>query len=200
MNVSLPSRLLRRAIRAVVPAASSDPARSVLCGVRIALFRDALELAATDSFRAHRVRVDRGDLTSVVDAGPPVVVPAWFLDYWSRSASASYAYGDTAIVAGDGGVSLRSIDLVMTTNAIDGTVWPNVNGLIDSVIAEGRVEVEAGAGFNPKYLAAALKAANVWNPHAPVHTSSLQPRKPAHFVSICEEGRLDVLLMSTAAS
>ena len=75
--MTLDAGAVRRGLRQVVPAASSDESRPILTGVLLAAEGGGLRLVATDSYRL-AVRDLPG--TSVLAEGQSVLVPSRALD------------------------------------------------------------------------------------------------------------------------
>lgn len=182
----LPVADLRRIVRAVAPAASTDECRPLLCGIVIKV--DAAGIAsftACDSYRLHRAT----PATAIETEPFTAIVPAAWLVHWSKVKWPRDAWVSMRIRSGR--VSLSVADDQRSTKTITGE-YPDVDKLLELA---PRKSGESSA-FNPRYLRAAFDAAHVWSDIAPLRTKSINVLKPCMFSVIDKTvGKLELLLM-----
>ena len=121
--VTLDAAELAGALRQVVPAASSDDARPILTGVRVAAEAGGLRLVATDSYRL-AVRDLPG--RSVLAEGQSVLVPSRALNDLTKVLA---GVDQLTLRLGERDASFEAGDVRLTTMLIEGE-FPNYKGLI----------------------------------------------------------------------
>lgn len=122
-GVTLETAELSDALRQIVPAASTDENRAVLCGVLIAAEGDGIRLVGTDSYRL-AIRDIPG--IGLLAEGQSVLVPATALAELNRALST----GPSAVLhLGDREAFFRVGNLRMATRLIEGD-FPNYRPLI----------------------------------------------------------------------
>ncbi len=124
-DVTIEAASFVRALRQVVPAASSDDSRPILTGVLLTATETGLRLVATDSYR-----LAVADLpgASVLEAGQSVLVPSRALAEVRRMVGDA---GEVQLRLGVSEAAFAIEGLVVTTRLIDGD-FPKYEGLIPS--------------------------------------------------------------------
>lgn len=196
-TITMPLPVLQRALAAVMPAAAPrNSGRPVLKAVHIATTGDGyLAIEATDSYRLHRVLIKYptdGVFDVMIPAtwlksiGWPTLSKRQFLD--PPSADVNVANGRVAVYCGEytwAGPTVAS-DIPYPTTATLLTANPPVD--------------EGVSAFNPKYFAAAMKAAAGFKDGGhPVEVLALNPLRPCRFRAERQLGdwtlELTILLM-----
>lgn len=186
---------LRRVQAAVLPAASTNPAQPVLCGVHIRVGDGKpLTFTATDSYRLHRVSIATGDRKAW-----SCTVPATWLAMIKPPRGVKADDVVTFRFTGDRMFAELDNGLEWSTRVIAGD-YP-ADGA-EAILRSGW-EDEGETALNPKYLAQALKAAEVWanvDPAfpRPVEVHALHPLKPCRLSARPDDSDaevLDIILM-----
>lgn len=189
---TVPTKLLKRLVRTVAPAASRDAFRPILTGVLVELDAacNLLTLTGCDSYRIHRARVSIEGPEAHAGASFSALVPARWLTRWSTEQWDAKDPETTLSVLG-GRVQLSTLDDRRSTSIIDGT-YPAIEKFVNEL---GPFDGQVVAGFTPKYLTDVFKAAQSFAPSVPLRTTSFDPLKPCRFELTSHDGTLVMVLM-----
>lgn len=176
LDITIDADTLKKVIRTVAPAASTDDSRPVLCGVNITTTSDGdIHVTATDSYQMHTVCLARTVATANI--ADSVTLPAEWLTRWTRTPTSRFNTARLSVAGLAATIDTGGESAV--TRLITGK-YPNWATMMldpDSVTDHNPL-----VAVNPARLAAVLKAAAIWGHDLhPLTLNRLDPVRPCQF-------------------
>ncbi len=185
IEFALDGKYLRRLVKTVAVAASTDEARPILCDMLFTTTDDKLTLVATDSYMLSRIAT-----TTSAPLGLHHRVGAAWLSHWAKSPHLGWK---TEVAFADGRVTLTEGEQSASIKVAGGEQYPNFAQFL-----EPHAEGDPDAAFDPRRLEAVFKAAKLFNPDRSrgiVARWGLDRHKPVRFDLTVDEDELTMILM-----